>query len=271
LVKQQKNNDDREILQKTIHGVEKKPLPHMLAMTNVMLHGIDVPTNIRHDNTLAKQLQSYTPKDRVDIIITNPPFGGSVKDGILANFPKSFRTKETADLFLVLFMKLLKPNGRAGIVLPDGSLTGDGVKARIREQWLKDCNLHTIIRLPNSVFAPYATVATNLLFFQKGKPTKEVWYYEHRLPESQKAYSKTRPIQLKEFDLIEKWWSKREENEVAWKVPIEEIEARGWNLDIKNPTKKEEPIEHSSEELIKMLEDSFQESEKILDSIKKEL
>jgi len=262
---------DETLIKKTIQGVELKSLPHMLGVTNMILHGINAPINIRHGDSLARPIKDISPAERVDCIVTNPPFGGSVKDGILANFPKSFRTKETADLFLVLFMKLLKPNGRAGIVLPDGSLTGDGVKARIREQWLKDCNLHTIIRLPNSVFAPYATVATNLLFFQKGKPTKEVWYYEHRLPESQKAYSKTRPIQLKEFDLIEKWWSKREENEVAWKVPIEEIEARGWNLDIKNPTKKEEPIEHSSEELIKMLEDSFQESEKILDSIKKEL
>ena len=173
--------------------------------------------------------------------------------------------------FLVLFLKLLKPNGRAGIVLPDGSLTGDGVKARIREKWLNECNLHTIIRLPNSVFAPYATVATNLLFFTKGEPTKEVWYYEHRLPEGQKSYSKTKPIEIREFDPIKAWWNDRQESEVCWKVSIKDIEANGWDLDNKNPNKPEAEIEHTSTELIEMLKDSFRESIKILESIKNDL
>jgi type I restriction enzyme M protein len=263
--------EDESLIRETVTGTELKALPHMLCVTNMILHGINAPTNIRHDDSLSRPIKDISPADRVDCIVANPPFGGTVGDGILANFPASYRTKETADLFLVLFMKLLKTQGRAGIVLPDGSLTGDGVKARIREKWLTECNLHTIIRLPNSVFAPYATVATNLLFFKKGDPTKEVWYYEHRLPEGQKSYSKTKPIRLKEFDPIKKWWDDRKESELAWKVPIKEIEARGWDLDIKNPHKKEEEIEHSSSELIEMLEDSFQDSQQILESLKSEL
>jgi type I restriction enzyme M protein len=242
--------DDEAMIRETVKGTELKPLPHMLCITNMILHGIGAPINIQHDDSLARPIKDISPADRVDAIVTNPPFGGTVGDGTLANFPSGFQTKETADLFLVLFLRLLKPNGRAGIVLPDGSLTGEGIKARIREKWLTECNLHTIIRLPNSVFAPYATVATNLLFFQKGNPTKEVWYYEHRMPEGQKAYSKTKPIQLKEFDPIKNWWNDREESDVAWKVDIKDIEARNWDLDIKNPNKQEEEIEYSSAELI---------------------
>ena len=163
---------------------------------------------------------------------------------------------------------LLKNGGRAGIVLPDGSLTGDGVKQRVREKLLTDCNLHTIIRLPNSVFQPYATVATNLLFFNKGEPTKEVWYYEHRLPEGQKAYSKTRPIQLKEFDPIKKWWNNRKESELSWKVDIQTIKDRNYDLDIKNPTKQEEEIIYNSAELMEMLEKSFSKSNDLLNQLK---
>ena len=263
--------EDEKMIKQTVSGTEFKQLPHMLCTTNMMLHGILAPTNISRDDSLSRPIKDIGTADKVNIIVANPPFGGSVKDGILTNFPKNYQTKETADLFLVLFMKLLKDQGRAGIVLPDGSLTGDGVKARIREDWLKECNLHTIIRLPNSVFAPYATVATNLLFFTKGTPTKEIWYYEHRLPESQKAYSKTKPIDAKEFEPIKKWWHNRVESDVAWKVGIKEIEARNFDLDIKNPSKKEEIQEFSSSQLIKMLEDSFDETKKILAEIKGEL
>ena len=163
---------------------------------------------------------------------------------------------------------LLKNGGRAGIVLPDGSLTGDGVKQRVREKLLTDCNLHTIIRLPNSVFQPYATVATNLLFFNKGEPTKEVWYYEHRLPEGQKAYSKTRPIKLKEFEPIKKWWNNRKESELSWKVDIQTIKDRNYDLDIKNPTKQEEEIIYNSAELMEMLEKSFSKSNDLLNQLK---
>lgn len=263
--------EDDALIKKTVEGVEMKPLPYMLCMTNMLLHGIKAPTNIKHGDSLARPIKDISPAERVECIVANPPFGGTVKDGILANFPKSLRTKETADLFLVLFMKLLKSNGQAGIILPDGSLTGDGVKSRIREKWLTECNLHTIIRLPNSVFAPYATVATNLLFFKKGTPTKEIWYYEHHLPEGQKSYSKTKPIKLREFDSIKKWWNKRVANDVAWKVSIKEIEKRGWDLDFKNPTKKEEEIEYSSKELISKLEESFAKSKIILVNLKKGL
>jgi type I restriction enzyme M protein len=166
---------------------------------------------------------------------------------------------------------LLKNGGRAGIVLPDGSLTGDGVKQRVRQRLLEECNLHTIVRLPNSVFQPYATVATNLLFFDKGTPTKDIWYYEHHMPEGYKAYNKTRPIQAKEFDPIKKWWNKRKENDIAWKVNIKNIIERGYDLDIKNPTKPEEEDSVSSAELIQMLHNSFEKSDKLLTHLKESI
>lgn len=263
--------EDEKLLQTTIYGTEKKPLPHMLVMTNLILHGIEAPLNVRRGNSLATSVRDITQKDRVDVVVTNPPFGGIEQGMIKKGFPTQYQTSETADLFLILIIELLKSDGKAGIVLPDGSLTGDGVKARIREKLLTDCNLHTIVRLPNSVFAPYATVATNLLFFTKGEPTKEVWYYEHTLPEGQKSYSKTKPIRYEEFKPIQEWWNDRKENEVAWKVSIEELKERGFDLDIKNPNKKEEVIEYSSKELIKKLNDSFIESQRLLEEIRREL
>jgi len=187
------------------------------------------------------------------------------------NFPKNYRTKESADLFLILMIQYLKNNGRAGIVLPDGSLTGDGVKARIREKLLTDCNLQTIVRLPKYVLQPYASVATNLLFFTKGTPTKEIWYYEHKLPEGQKSYSKTKPIKISEFDSLKQWWNNREENEKAWKVDISTIKDNGYNLDIKNPHKGEEEEIHSSSELLDMLHNSFMKSDELLNQLKNEL
>jgi len=230
-----KTVEDRERLQQSIHGVEKKPLPHLLCITNMILHGVEVPSQIRHDNTLARPLRDYGPKDRVDVIITNPPFGGMEEDGIETNFPATFRTRETADLFLLLIMHLLKDGGRGAIVLPDGTLFGEGVKTRIKEKLVEECNLHTIVRLPNGVFAPYTGIKTNLLFFTKGQPTKEVWYYEHPYPPGYKSYSKTKPIRIEEFEPEKAWWNKREENEFTWRVPVEEIKANGYNLDIKNP------------------------------------
>jgi type I restriction enzyme M protein len=168
-------------------------------------------------------------------------------------------------------IRYLNEGGRAGIVLPDGSLTGDGVKQRIRQHLLETCNLHTIIRLPNSVFQPYASVATNLLFFEKGKPTKEIWYWEHRLPEGVKSYSKTKPIQKSEFDSLKKWWKKRKESDQAWKVSIETLAANGYSLDIKNPHVHEEEHSHSSAEIVMMLHDSFRKSEELLETLKKEI
>ena len=265
-----KSVEDREVLQHSIKGIELKPLPHMLALTNLILHDIEVP-NILYDDALSRELTSIRQKDRVDVILANPPFGGTVAEGMERNFPTAYRTKESADLFLVLMIQYLKPGGRAGIVLPDGSLTGEGVKARIREKLLTECNLHTIVRLPNSVFQPYASVATNLLFFTKGEPTKGVWYWEHRLPEGQKAYSKTKPIKISEFDTLKAWWNDRKENEQAWRVDIETIRKNGWNLDIKNPHKKEEEIIYSSAELLEMLETSFSKSSELLSQLKREL
>ena len=227
-------------LQASIRGVEKKPLPHLLCTTNMILHGVDVPNNIRHDNTLARPLRDYGRSDRVDVIVTNPPFGGMEEDGIEQNFPTEFRTRETADLFLVLIMTLLKKKGgRAAVVLPDGTLFGEGVKTRIKEKLLEECNLHTIVRLPKGVFSPYTSINTNVLFFEKGTPTEAVWYYEHPYPEGYKSYSKSKPMRIKEFDAEKKWWSKRNETEHAWRVPLEQIRERGFNLDIKNPNAPE--------------------------------
>jgi type I restriction enzyme M protein len=244
-----KTAKDEAVLQASIHGFEKKPMPHLLCITNMILHGIDVPSNIKHDNTLARPLISWGPSERVDVIITNPPFGGNEEDGIETNFPASFRTKETADIFLVLIMQLLKDGGRAAVVLPDGFLFGEDIKTRIKEKLLKDCNLHTIIRLPKSVFAPYTTIKTNLLFFTKGSPTKDIWYYEQQLPTGVKAYSKTKPMKVTDLDNVANWWGKdennfitRKKNKQAWKVSLEEIKIRNYNLDCKNPHVVEQEI-----------------------------
>jgi type I restriction enzyme M protein len=259
--------EERKSIEQNIAGWEYKPLPYLLATTNLILHDIEIP-NIRFGDALDAPLSNFTEKNRVNVILANPPFGGIVANGNESNFPQTFRTKESADLFLILMIHLLKQGGRAGIVLPDGSLTGEGVKQRVRQKLLEDCNLHTIIRLPNSVFQPYATVATNLLFFDKGTPTENIWYYEHRLPEGQKAYNKTRPIQAKEFDPIKTWWLDRQESDICWKVNIQTIIDNGYNLDIKNPTKKEEAQEHNSAELMEMLQVSFQKSNDLLEQLK---
>ncbi|UOQ80994.1 class I SAM-dependent DNA methyltransferase [Hymenobacter sp. 5414T-23] len=266
---QAKNVADQKLLER-VKGWEYKPLPFLLATTNLILHDVEVP-NIAFRDVLDQPLSAYSQKDRVDVVLANPPFGGVVANGNETNFPATFRTKESADLFLVLIMHLLKDGGRAGVVLPDGSLTGEGVKQRVRQKLLEDCNLHTIVRLPNSVFQPYATVATNLLFFTKGTPTKEVWYYQHRLPEGQKSYSKTKTIRREEFQPLEDWWNNRVESEVAWCVPIQTIIDRNYDLDIKNPHLAEETHEYTSAELIELLAHSFTKSEGLLNALKGEL
>lgn len=262
--------EQRDAIERNVVGWEYKPLPYVLANTNLILHDINLP-NIKYADSLSKSLIEYQQKHRVDVILANPPFGGVVSDDNDTNFPQTYRTKESADLFLILMIHLLKNGGRAAIVLPDGSLTGDGVKERIRKKLLEDCNLHTIIRLPNSVFQPYATVATNLLFFNKGEQTKSVWYYQHKLPEGYKAYSKTKPIQLAEFDKLNQWWSFREENEQAWQVDIETIKANGYNLDIKNPHKLEEEKQYTSSELLDLIQKSYGKSDQLLAQLQKEL
>jgi type I restriction enzyme M protein len=267
-----KRPEDEQALQSGLRAVEKKQLPHMLCVTNLLLHGIEDPSFVRHDNTLARPYISYGQQDRVDIILTNPPFGGKEEDGIESNFPAHFRTKETADLFLALFIRLLKPGGRAAVVLPDGSLFGEGVKTRLKEHLLEECNLHTIVRLPNSVFKPYASIGTNLLFFEKGEPTREVWFYEHRVPESQKAYSMTKPIRVEHLQDCVDWWGGperqgREPTEQAWRVSLDEIKARNYNLDFKNPHTVED--DHGDpDELLAKLEAAAAEAAALRDQLK---
>lgn len=258
--------DDKKALMKNVMGYEFKPLPYLLATTNMILHDIPEP-NILFGDALARKYDEISDKHRVDSIVANPPFGGMVADNTEKNFPGTFQTKESADLFLVLMIQLLKDGGRAGIVLPDGSLTGEGVKQRVREELLTKCKLHTIVRLPNSVFQPYATVATNLLFFIRGSKTKEVWYYEHRLPEGQKSYSKTRPIRYEEFEPIQKWWKKREESDICWRVDIDTIRDRGFDLDIKNPNRPQEEIHHTTAELLKLMQKSFSRCDSLIEKI----
>jgi type I restriction enzyme M protein len=264
------NVAEREAIGHNVRGWEYKPLPYMLANTNMVLHDITTP-DIQFGDSLQRPLSEYTRKDRVDVIIANPPFGGVVSNNNENNFPQTYRTKESADLFLILMIHLLKDGGRSAIVLPDGSLTGEGVKQRIRQKLLEDCNLHTIVRLPNSVFQPYASVATNLLFFTKGEPTQKIWYYEHKLPEGQKSYSKTKTIQLDEFEPLKNWWGNREASELAWQVDIDSIKAKDYNLDIKNPHRPEEEKQHSSTELLDLLHQSFAKGDELLDQLRKEL
>lgn len=229
------STEDKRSIEKLIHGIEKKQLPHLLCTTNMLLHGIDVPSQIEHKNTLGVGWDKWSANQKVDCIITNPPFGGYEDDGIGSDYPADLRTRETADMFMALIIKkLLKEKGRAAVVLPDGFLFGDGIKGSLKKLLLRDCKLHTIIRLPKGVFAPYTTIKTNLLFFTKGSTvddgtehfhTDTIWFYEHPYPSGYKSYSKTKPIRLEEFKPEQEWWGSEEndfadrvENEFAWKV-----------------------------------------------------
>lgn len=254
LKKQIKTTEDQAKLQGQIWGVEKKQLPHLLCTTNMLLHGIEVPVQIRHDNTLSKPLSGWDAD--TDVVITNPPFGGTEEDGIEQNFPAEFRTRETADLFMQLIVEVLKEGGRAAVVLPDGTLFGEGVKIKLKKMLVEECNLHTIVRLPNGVFNPYTGIKTNILFFTKGQKTEKIWFYEHPYPEGVKNYSKTKPMKFEEFQTEIDWWGNEEdgfasrvETEQAWSVSIDEIIERNYNLDIKNPHQAEE-IVHDPEELL---------------------
>jgi type I restriction enzyme M protein len=225
--------DDKKAIEECIWGIEKKQLPHLLCVTNLLLHGIDVPSQIEHRNTLAKGWNDWSFNERVDCVITNPPFGGMEDDGVGNDYPSDVRTRETADMFLTLIVKkLLKDKGRGAVVLPDGTLFGEGVKGKVKELLLRECNLHTIVRLPNGVFNPYTGIKTNLLFFTKGKPTETIWFYEHRYPQGVKSYSKTKPLRLEELQPIAEWWGKesngfadRVETDQAWKVDFKSLKA----------------------------------------------
>jgi type I restriction enzyme M protein len=245
LEKQVKTVADRKRLQNdTIAGCEPKSLPYLLCQMNLLLHGLDAP-QIDPGNALRFKLSEIGEKERVDVILTNPPFGGEEEKGIQGNFPEDRQTAETALLFLQLIMRKLKrqptPVGRparAAVVVPNGTLFGDGVCARIKEELLKEFNLHTVVRLPNGVFAPYTSIPTNILFFDRSGPTKDVWYYEQPLPEGRKNYTKTQPMQFDEFKGCMAWWAKREENDQAWKVSAKDLLDANCNLDRKNPCAK---------------------------------
>jgi type I restriction enzyme M protein len=264
------NVHELDQLQETIRGIEKKPLPHSLALTNLILHGIEAPA-IRRANSLATPLRSYSKSDRVDVILTNPPFGGTEEDGIKVNFPKQYQTSETADLFLALvFRRLKNEGGRAAIVLPDGFLFGEGVKTRLKETLLDDFNLHTIVRLPKGVFAPYTDINTNLLFFDADGPTDTVWYYEHPLPEGYKQYTKTKPIRFSEFETEMEWWTSRKETAQAWEVSRETIIERDYNLDIDNPNDREDELE-DPDVLLRRYEKLRDEADELRAELKAEL
>ena len=262
LEKQVKTVADRQTVQKrSLFGVEPKPLPYLLSQMNLLLHGLDAPT-IDPGNSLRFKLSEIGEKDRVDVILTNPPFGGEEEKGIQANFPEDKKTSETALLFLQLIMRRLRRLAKAGfsparaaVIVPNGILFGDGVCARIKEELLKEFNLHTILRLPNGVFAPYTPIPTNILFFDRSSPTKEVWYYEHGLPEARKNYTKTQPLQFEEFKTCIEWWNDRDENDRAWKVPVAEILASSCNLDRRNPRAAEDithlPPEQLADSILK--------------------
>lgn len=254
---QVKNVEQRRQLQEeTLFGIEKKPMPYLLGMMNLLLHGLDRP-NLARDNALGHPLVQITDSARYNVIITNPPFGGEEEKGIQDNFPEATRASETALLFLQFIMRSLKRGGRCGMVVPNGVLFGDGVCARVKKELLENFNLHTIVRLPNGVFAPYTSIPTNLIFFDKTGPTKEIWFYEHPLPEGRKQYTKTQPLQFEEFAPCQAWWSRREENERAWKARVEDVvkydetgNLVSINLDLKNPNSKNDLVHMPPEKLV---------------------
>lgn len=277
-----KTVEDLRILQESsILGGEAKPLPYLLCQMNLLLHGLDYP-QIDPGNSLRFKLSELGNKDRVDVILTNPPFGGEEEPGIQGNFPDDMRTSETALLFLQLIMRRLKKpgadspdGGRAAVVVPNGTLFGDGVSARIKEQLLRNFNLHTIVRLPNGVFSPYTPIPTNLLFFDRTTPTADIWFYEHVLPEGVKNYTKTRPMAFDEFATLLEWWERREENERAWKVRAADLlqydvsgDLLSVNLDVKNPRHAAD-LEHlPPAELAESIADKERQIAALMDKIK---
>ena len=273
LSKQVKTVEDRKILQaQSIFGGEAKPLPYLLCQMNLLLHGLEAP-QIDPENSLRFPLNEIGDRDRVDVILTNPPFGGEEERGILSNFPSDKQTTETALLFLQLIMRKLRRGpkpGRAAVVVPNGMLFGDGICARIKEELLTDFNLHTIVRLPQGVFEPYTPIPTNILFFERSGPTETIWYYELPLPDGRKKYTKTQPIQFDEFDGLLKWFNaaRRQENTHAWKIKAKEILANGCNLDINNP-RGAEVLDHlPPEQLLESIAEKNRHIGEILNEIK---
>ncbi|MDE0134810.1 MAG: N-6 DNA methylase [Acidimicrobiaceae bacterium] len=265
---------EREELAEDLRGVEKKPLPFLLGTMNLLLHGLARP-NLMRGNALARPLTEIKRADKVDVILTNPPFGGEEEKSILTNFPAGTQTAETAWLFMQLVQRLLADGGRCGIVVPNGVLFADGAGARIKEELLKNCNLHTIVRLGAGVFAPYTDIPSNILFFEKTRSTNEVWFYEIPTPTDRKKYSKTRPMRFDEFGACAEWWGGPErvgrvETEWAWRVDASTIVDSGWNLDLKNPNPPEKLAHRPPMELITDLLGAEQEITTLLRQLEAE-
>ena len=242
-----KTAEDIEKYNKTVYGIEKKPMPYLLCITNMLIHDVDEPM-VYHDNTLEKNVRDYTEKDKFDIILMNPPYGGSEKDAVKNNFPSELRSSETADLFMNVIMYRLKKNGRCAVIIPDGFLFGeDNAKVNIKTKLLNEFNLHTVVRMPHSVFAPYTSITTNILFFDNTHPTEETWFYRMDMPEGYKNFSKTKPIQLEHFNPVIEWWNNRKEIieddfPKAKKYTKKELEDMHYNLDLCGYPHEEEEI-----------------------------
>lgn len=261
--------EDRETINKSIVGIEKKGLPYMLAMTNLILHDIDEP-GIKRGNSLADNVREVSDKNKVDVFAMNPPYGGVEGPGIQANFPNDMQTKETADLFIATMMYHLKKNGRAGVILPDGFLFGtDGAKVNIKKKLLKEFNLHTIVRLPAGVFAPYTSIKTNILFFENKGATEKIDFYEIPLPDGLKnGFTKTRPFMKKHIEGAQEWFLHRENgDENAYSATIEEIEKRNFNIDIRNPLNIKDEEVYTLDELMEELNEKALEIESLLEEL----
>ncbi|MEU7909455.1 class I SAM-dependent DNA methyltransferase [Microbispora bryophytorum] len=264
---------ERQQLWRDLRGIEKKPLPYLLCMMNLILHGVESPTVIR-DNALTRMLDEQGQK--VDVVLTNPPFGGEEENSVAARFPTGVRTKETAWLFLHSVLTKLKPGGRCAIVLPNGVLFGEGAGAAIKEKLMKECDLHTIVRLPQGVFAPYTQIPANLLFFDKTGPTKETWFYQIDPPAGRKGYSKTKPMRYEEFADCTAWWggpdrTGRIATNHAWSVPIADLIETGYNLDLSNPTAGDDLAHRPPAELLADLLTTEREILTLLEALQQDL
>ncbi len=265
--------EKKQLYEKTLFGIEKKPLPYLLGMMNLILHEIEDP-NIQKRNTLAYPFSEITDKERFDCIMTNPPFGGQEESKIADNLPEGMSTVDTALAFLLFIMESLKKNGRCGVILPNGPLFAGGIAGKIKEKMLNEFNLHTIIRLPETVFEPYTKIPTNILFFDKTKPTTDIWYYQMNVDERLRGatraknpkYTKSNPIVYEDFSEIEKWFKKKSANENAWKVPVTNIV--NFNLDIKNPNEQTEIIDLAPHELINTIISDEAKTMKLLQEVK---
>lgn len=272
LQKQIKTVEDKETVNRSLFGIEKKNLPHLLCMTNLLLHDIDEP-NIMHGNSLEKNVRDYKEEDRFDCIMMNPPYGGTEEKIIQSNFPTELQTSETADLFVALILYRLKKNGRVGIILPDNFLFGnENSQKALKERLLNECNLHTIVKLPAGVFAPYTSITTNILFFDKTESTKEIWYYDVPLPEGYRSFSKTKPFKSIHLDGVRKWWNDRNKEDLnSYKVSIDEVVSKEFNLDFKNPNKLVEEKEYTLDELLTTMDVKSRNIVSLVDKIREAL